>query len=93
MAELKPKIAQVDPVWDQICTEARQAALDEPLMGGFLHACILHHKSIEKALSYRIAAKLASNEMSMVVVREMVEEAYASDPSLVQAARAALEAI
>lgn len=93
MAELRPKIAQVDPVWDQICTEARQATLDEPLMGGFLHACILHHKSIEKALSYRIAAKLASNEMSMVVVREMVEDAYANDPDLVQAARADLVAI
>ena len=93
MAEPKSNIAQVDPAWDQICAEARQAALDEPLMGGFLHACILHHKSIEKALSYRIAAKLASNEMSMVVVREVVEEAYASDPGLVQAARADLVAI
>lgn len=93
MAELKAKIAQVDPVWDQITAEARQASLDEPLMGGFLHACILHHRNIEKALSYRIAAKLASNEMSMVVVREIVEEAYSDDPGLVQAARADLVAI
>ncbi|WP_299408976.1 serine O-acetyltransferase [uncultured Roseobacter sp.] len=93
MAELKPNISSVDPTWDQICAEARQATQDEPLMGGFLHACILHHKSIEKALSYRIAAKLASNEMSMVVVREMVEEAYSQDVSLVQAARADLVAI
>ncbi len=93
MAELSAKITQVDPVWDQITAEARQASLDEPLMGGFLHACILHHKNIEKALSYRIAAKLASNEMSMVVVREIVEDAYANDASLVQAARADLVAI
>ena len=93
MAELKAKIAQVDPVWDQITAEARQASLDEPLMGGFLHACILHHKNIEKALSYRIAAKLASNEMSMVVVREIVEEAYSEDRGLVHAARADLVAI
>ncbi len=93
MAELKAKLASIDPVWDQITAEARQAARDEPLMGGFLHACILHHKSIEKALSYRIAAKLASNEMSMVIVREIVEEAYAKDPQLVQAARADLVAI
>ena len=93
MAEPKTNIAQVDPAWDQICAEARKAAKDEPRMGGFLHACILHHKSIEKALSYRIAAKLASNEMSMVVVREIVEEAYAADPSLVEAARADLVAI
>ncbi|MDW3221777.1 MAG: serine O-acetyltransferase [Paracoccaceae bacterium] len=93
MAKPKHNISAVDPAWDQICSEARQATKDEPLMGGFLHACILHHKSIEKALSYRIAAKLASNEMSMVVVREMVEEAYAEAPDLVQAARADLVAI
>ncbi len=93
MAELRAKIATIDPVWEQISVEARKAVTDEPLIGGFVHACILHHKTIEKALSYRIAAKLASNEMSMVVVREIVEEAYRADPSLIEAARADLVAV
>ncbi|MDF3413451.1 serine O-acetyltransferase [Sulfitobacter sp. M57] len=93
MAEPERKVTALDPVWDQISREAQQAVQDEPLIGGFVHACILHHKSIEKALSYRIAAKLASNEMSMVVVREMVEEAYAEDPELVESARSDLMAI
>lgn len=93
MAEVRRNIAQIDPVWERIQSEAQQAVSDEPLIGGFVHACILHHKSIEKALSYRIAAKLSSNEMSMMVVREMVEEAFASDPTLVAAARADLVAI
>lgn len=93
MAEFITNITSLDPVWDQITEEARQAVSDEPLIGGFVHACILHHKSIEKALSYRIAAKLASNEMSMVVVREIVEEAYAKSPELVEAARADLMAV
>ena len=66
MAKTQAKLTAIDPVWDQITTEARQAVSDEPLMGGFIHACILHHNSIERALSYRISAKLASNEMSMV---------------------------
>lgn len=93
MAEAQRNITSLDPVWEKITSEAREAVADEPLIGGFVHACILHHKSLEKALSYRIAAKLASNEMSMVVVREIVEEAYASDPELVAAARADLVAI
>ena len=93
MAEAQKKVTSLDPVWDQIQREAREAVSDEPLIGGFVHACILHHKSIEKALSYRIAAKLASNEMSMVVIREIVEDAYEADPSLVEAARADLVAI
>ena len=93
MAVPHVNIASVDPVWDQILTEAQQAVQDEPLIGGFVHACILHHKSIEKALCYRISAKLASNEMSMMVIHEMVEEAFANDPDLIKAARADLVAI
>ena len=93
MAETRRNIAQIDPVWERIQDEAQQAVIDEPLIGGFVHACILHHKSIEKALSYRIAAKLSSNEMSMRVVREIVDEAYAAEPDLVAAARADLVAI
>ena len=93
MADVRTNIQSIDPVWEQIQDEARQAVLDEPLVGGFVHACILHHKSLEKALSYRVAAKLASNEMSMVVVREIVEEAYAAETALVAASRADLVAI
>ncbi len=62
-------------------------------MGGLIHACILHHKTLEKALSYRIAAKLSSNEMSMVILREIADEAYAQSPELVDAARADLVAV
>jgi len=93
MMESRRKIAPVDPVWDQISDEARKAVRDEPLMGGLVHACILHHKTLEKALSYRIAAKLSSNEMSMAILREIADEAYASSPALVEAARADLVAV
>lgn len=93
MAKTQSKLASVDPVWDQIKYDARQAAAAEPLIGGFVHATILHHASIGKALSYRIGAKLSSNEMSMMVVREIVDQAYADEPGLVDAARADLVAI
>ena len=93
MLEPQKSVTPVDPVWDRITREAREAVETQPLMGGLIHACILHHKSIHRALSYRIAAKLASNEMSMVVLREIVEDAYAADPALIEAARADLMAV
>ncbi|MDP5215950.1 serine O-acetyltransferase [Ruegeria sp. 2205SS24-7] len=93
MAETRAHISSVDPVWDRITKEAEEAVRDEPLMGGLVHACILHHRSLEKALSYRIAAKLASNEMSMVILREIADDAYAKAPELVEAARADLVAV
>ena len=93
MAETQTKISSVDPVWDRISREARDAVHEEPLMGGLIHACILHHKSIEKALSYRFAAKLTSNEMSQVILRDIADEAYEAAPELVAAARADLMAV
>ena len=42
MANARTNIATVDPVWDQIQTEAQNAVRDEPLIGGFVHATILH---------------------------------------------------
>jgi serine O-acetyltransferase len=93
MAETRRKLAPVDPVWDRISQEARDAVLKEPLMGGLIHACILHHKTLEKALSYRISAKLSSNEMSMAILREIADQAYEESPELVDAARADLVAV
>jgi len=93
MVDAQKNITSVDPVWDRITKDALEAVQTEPLMGGLIHACILHHRSLEKALSYRIAAKLSSNEMSMVILREIADDAYAQSPELVDAARADLVAV
>ena len=93
MAETRAKLTEIDPVWQQITTEAHEAVLEEPLMGGLVHACVLHHKTLERALSYRFAAKLSSNEMSMVILREIADEAFAADPALIASARADLVAV
>ena len=76
MVRTQASIAAVDPVWTTIRSEAEQVALDEPLMASLVHAGILHHSSLERALSYRIAQKLASPEMSELILREIADEAY-----------------
>jgi serine O-acetyltransferase len=93
MAETKPRVAEVDPVWSHICEEARAAVRDEPLLGGFIHSGLLHHASLERALSYRFSLKLASGEMSEQILREIADEAYAEDSQLGQAARADIVAV
>ncbi len=92
MPEIQPKLATVDPVWDRICFEARQAIADEPLLAGLLHAALLHHASFERALAARFAMKLASPELGEQILREIADEAYAADPGLGEAARADLVA-
>ncbi|NRP11664.1 Serine acetyltransferase [Aliiroseovarius sp. xm-m-379] len=93
MAEKRAIVTKLDPVWDRITDEARAAIQKEPLLGGLVGACVLHHKTLEKALSYRFAAKLSSNEMSMVLLREIADEAYDSCAELADAARADVAAI
>ena len=93
MAKLQPKLAGVDPVWSRIREEAAQAVADEPLLGGMIHGCVLHHGTLEKALAYRMAQKLASGEMSEQLLREIADEAYAADAALGVAARADIMAV
>jgi serine O-acetyltransferase len=93
MAKLETRIAQLDPVWDRICNEARDAVSAEPLMGSLLHQGILHHATFERALAYRISMKLASEEMSEQILREIADEAFSEHPKLAGAARADLVAV
>lgn len=93
MAERQSHLAAVDPVWSRITAEAEEAIRQEPLLGGLIHGSVLHHATLETALAYRMAQKLASGEMSEQLLREIVDGAYASDPSLGAAARADIVAV
>ena len=93
MVETHSLVTDLDPVWDQIREEAEAAVQDEPLLGGLIHSCILHHDSIEAALAYRTSVKLASAEMSEQLVREICDAAYAADENLALSARADIAAV
>ncbi len=93
MATVKKSLAQIDPVWSRIETEAEEAVRSEPLLGGLVHSSILHHRSLEGALAFRISLKLASAEMSEQILRELADEAFAEDGALIAAARADLVAV
>lgn len=93
MAQAKPSLTEIDPVWHRICEEADDAIVAEPLMGGLIHAGVLHHKTFAGALAYRLSMKLASAEMSEQILREIADTAYQKTPALTDAARADLVAI
>jgi len=93
MVATQPTVHEVDPVWQRICDDARDAISVEPLMGGMMSAGVLHHDSFEDALAYRLAMKLGSQEMSAQTLREIADRAYESAPALAQSARTDLVAI
>lgn len=93
MGRMQASVASLDPVWSTIRLEAEQVTRDEPLMASLVHAGVLHHVSLERALSYRIAQKLASPEMSELILREIADEAYEDEPALGVFARADILAV
>lgn len=93
MAEAKQKLSAVDPVWDRISAEATDLVAREPVLGGLVHSSILHHDSFEKAMSYRIALKLSSDEMPAQILREIADEAFDNDSSISKSARADVVAV
>ncbi|MFN7001800.1 MAG: serine O-acetyltransferase [Roseinatronobacter sp.] len=84
----KASISRLDPVWETIRREAEVGVIEEPLLGGVFHSSILHHRTFEAALAFRLSQKLASAELSEQILREIMDEAHADDPGLGEAARA-----
>lgn len=81
-------LSEVDPLWSRIRAEAKEIVVNEPLMASMVHSGVLYHSSLENVLSFRLAQKLASAEMSELILREILEEAYQDDSKLGAAARA-----
>lgn len=93
MTDTAQDLHQIDPVWSRIRGEAEVAVREEPLMGGVLHASILHHDTLDGAIGYRLATKLASSDMGEQLLREIVDEVHKRAPDVTDAARADLCAV
>ncbi len=80
-------------IWWRIRDEASVAADREPILASFLHATILNHSSLEDALSFHLAGKLASSTLPEMLMREVIDEAFAESPAIGEAVRADLRAV
>jgi serine O-acetyltransferase len=81
------------PVWASLRNEAERAAREEPALASLLNTVILSHDQLSDALSFQLARKLGDQELSAMSAREIADEAFAADPSLVAAAEADLKAV
>ncbi len=73
-------------LWKAIRQEVKLRADFEPIMSTFFHGSVLNHETIEGSLSFILASKLDSPVVSSMAIREIIEQAYASDPSIIHAA-------
>ncbi len=85
--------AAAAPVWAALRNEAQHMARSEPSLASILNAVILRHDRLADALSYQLARKLGDQELRALSLREIADEAYAADPSIVAAAEADMRAV
>ncbi len=82
-----------DPIWERIRQEVTEHASEEPILASFMHATILNHAELELALSFHLASQLDSPTASSLLLREVILEAFTSDPTIREAVRADLQAV
>lgn len=82
-----------DKVWSMLREEVLQMAESETMLASYLHAAVLNHRTLEDALSYLLAGKLASPYLSAMSLREVIDEAFSSSPDIQEALRRDLAAV
>jgi serine O-acetyltransferase len=92
MDELTEYLANSDDdgFWQQIQSEARAGAEREPLLVSFLFATVLTHARLEDGLSVILANKLHTPELPAILLRNLIDEAFATEPAIRASIRADL---
>ena len=93
MSELAERMAFCDPIWSALRAQASELAETEPSIASLAHATILNHERLEDALSYHLARKIGSEELSAMQAREFFDEALQADGEIGEAVRADLSAV
>jgi len=83
----------IDPVWSRLRQEADAMAKAEPMLAGFLHDTVLKHRSLERAISFFLAGKLASRYLTAVSLVEAFDEAFSASSDIREAVRRDLGAV
>ncbi len=80
-------------LWDLIREDAERNARDEPLLASFLYNTILNHETLERALAYHLANKLANANLQPISLMELFLQIMQQDPTIPWAVRADIIAI
>ncbi len=81
-----------DPVWSTLREDALRLAAGEPTLASFVHATILNHAQLERALAYHLAQKLGNNDVGALQVHEVFDHVF-DDGQIGAQIRADLSAI
>ncbi|MEI7833564.1 MAG: serine O-acetyltransferase [bacterium] len=75
-------MAKNDLIWDAIRKEALEQSEKEPTLASFFHAVVLNHRTLDDALSFHLAGKLADGTVSSLAMRDLIQAALVADQSI-----------
>lgn len=82
-----------DPVWKRLRLDVLEMARSEPMLAAYLHDMVLRHISLEGAMAYFLANKLASPYLSTTSLRDIIYETLDASPDIRLAVRYDMEAV
>jgi len=82
-----------DVIWEAIRGEALEQSVHEPTLASFFHAVVLNHRTLDDALSFLLAGKLADDTVSALAMRDLIQEAFLADQSIGVKYRLDLQAV
>lgn len=80
-------------LWQNIVAEVKELSVAEPMLASFFHAAVLNHEHLASSLSYQLSAKLDAKDLPGLLLREVIDEAFFADESIMQAVEADIEAV
>ena len=83
----------VPPIWTALRREAELAGRAEPGLASMLSSTILAHDDLGRSLSYQLARKLGDQELRAMSMREVAEDAFRDDRSILIQVEADLRAV
>lgn len=69
-------------LWPRIRQEVQEIIADEPILASFLQSTVLNHKSLARSISFHLANKLHSDIAPALLLREVFDQAFASEDLL-----------
>lgn len=87
------ELHQQDPIWHTIRQETKEQADKEPALASYFHSTILNHDTLEGALSFHLANKLANPAISALQIREIIEDSMKHSRCVTESVRADIKAV
>lgn len=83
----------LEQVWKNIKDEALILANCEPMLASFYYESLIKHKNLGSSLSYILSNKLSNSVMPSIAIREIIEDVYHNDSSIITFAACDIKAV